>query len=205
MKIKNIVFDVGGVLLQNGTKQFVIERVTYKEDANVIERELFQSIERVQLDRGIIGKEQAFNRMLSRIPERSREEAMRIYEEYMDNRKCTKGMAELVQNLKEQGYKLYVLSNFSTDFWSIIKKNKLKFFKLFDGVFVSCFYQAVKPEREIFKLFLAKYKLQAEECVFVDDKAENVEASIRQGFNGFHFNNNAEILKQYIQDLGVSA
>lgn len=205
MIIKNIVFDVGGVLLQNGIKQFIRERVTYKEDSDIIERELFQSIERIQLDRGVIGKDEAFNRMLSRIPERSREEAMHIYEEYMDNRKCTRGMVELIQTLKEQGYKLYVLSNFSTDFWSVIEKSKLDFFKLFDGVFVSSFYQAVKPEREIFELFLTKYKLQAEECVFVDDKAENVEAAIRQGFKGFHFNNNTGTLAEYIQNIGVSA
>ena len=201
MIIKNIVFDVGGVLLKNGTRQFVQEFITHKEDIDVIDRELFHSVERVQLDRGIISKEVAFSQMLSRVPIRSREEAMQAYDKYMSNRKVVNGMVELLQKLKKQGHNLYVLSNFSTDFWDVIKQNRLDFFDLFEGVFVSSFYQVVKPEKEIYERFLAKYNLEAESCLFVDDKAENVEAAKQRGFDGFHFGGNVVELEEYINTI----
>ena len=198
--MKNFVFDVGGVLLQNSIADFLREKMTYKEDASIVNEEVFHSVERVQLDRGVIGKKEAFERMLSRIPQRSRKEAEYLYEEYMGNRKIVCGMVELLKKLKEKGHKLYVLSNFSVDFDEIIKKNNFEFFSLFDGVFVSSFYQKVKPEGEIFDAFLHKYGLEAEDCFFIDDKEENVEAAIYKGFSGFLFRGDMNALAAYIKE-----
>jgi putative hydrolase of the HAD superfamily len=198
--MKNFVFDVGGVLLQNGIAQYLKERMTYKEDAQIVNEEIFHSVERVQLDRGVIGKEEAFEKMLCRIPQRSRKEARDLYDEYMANRKIVCGMVELLEKLKKKGHKLYVLSNFGVDFDEIIKKNNFEFFKLFDGVFVSCFYQTVKPEGQIFDAFLRKYGLEATDCFFIDDKEENVEAAIYKGFSGFVFRGDVNALEAYIQE-----
>ena len=198
--MKNFVFDVGGVLLQNGIADFLREKMTYKEDVKIVNAEMFHSVERVQLDRGVIGREEAFERMLSRIPQRSRKEAENLYEEYMSNRKVMCGMVELLEKLKAKGHKLYVLSNFSVDFDEVIKKNNLEFFKLFDGIVVSSFYQTVKPEGEIFDAFLRKYGLNAVDCFFVDDKEENVEAAIYKGFSGFVFRGDVNALEAYIKE-----
>ena len=122
--MKNIVFDVGGVILQKGTKQYLQENLTYKEDLETVNNEMFCSIERVQLDRGSIEKETAFERILSRIPERSRIQVRELYEGYIGNRKTVCGMVDLIKNLKEKGYNLYVLSNFSADFQAVINRNK---------------------------------------------------------------------------------
>ena len=201
--LKNIVFDVGGVLLQSDKTEYLKKYITYPEDAVIVDKALFHSIERSQLDRGTIEKEKAFSQMLAKIPQRSREDAMRFYEAYMSNRKTTDGIVELVQTLKDNGYKLYVLSNFSLDFQSVIEENKLHFFKLFDGVFVSSCYKMVKPEREIYQAFLKKYGLNAEECLFIDDRAENVEAALFAGMQGFHFAGNASALQAFINAQAV--
>ena len=198
--MKNFVFDVGGVLLQNGIAQYLQERMTYKEDVSVVYDEVYHSVERVQLDRGIIGRAEAFDKILRRIPERSRAEAERLYDEYMTNRKPVCGMVEFLKKLKEKGHKLYILSNFGVDFNEIMQKNNFQFLDLFDGVFVSSFYQTVKPEGEIFDTFLRKYGLEAADCFFVDDKEENVEAAIRKGFSGFVFRGRVEALESYIKD-----
>lgn len=199
--MKNIVFDVGGVLLQKGTKQYLQENLTYKEDAEVVNNELFCSVERVRLDRGSMEKSKALACMLARIPERSRTEAEKLYNGYMGSRKVIDGMPQLLQKLKNGGYKLYVLSNFSVDFQEVIDKNGLEFFKLFDGVFVSAFYGAVKPEREVYKIFLEKYGLQAKDCLFIDDKEENVEGAINAGMDGFVFRGSAKALDKYIESI----
>lgn len=196
--MKNIVFDVGGVLLQKGYREYLLENLTHKEDFDVVSTELFSSVENMQLDRGIIEKEEAFKQILSRIPERSREEAMALYEGYIGNRKTVCGMVELLEKLKKEGYKLYVLSNFSKDFQAVIDRNRFEFFKLFDGIFVSCFYHAVKPEREVYRKFLQEYDLVASDCLFIDDKYENVEGAIYAGMDGFVFRGNAEALRDYI-------
>ena len=46
---------------------------------------------------------------------------------------------------------------------------------------------AIKPEKEIFENLLNKYDLKAEECVFIDDRAENIEGAERVGFVGIQF------------------
>lgn len=202
--MKNFVFDVGGVLLQNGVAQYFKDNLMYKEDAEIVNNEIFHSVERVQLDRGVIDKEEAYARMLSRIPERSRGDVKRIQQEYMSNRKITRGMVELLERLKSKGYGLYVLSNFGTDFHAVIEKNGFKFFELFDGIFVSSFYQTVKPEKEIFDAFLHKYELNAEDCLFIDDKEENVEAAIHRGFDGFLFRGDVVSLEKFIEENEAS-
>lgn len=197
--MKNIVFDVGGVLLQKGTRQYLQEHMAYKEDLEIVNAEVFNSVENMQLDRGSIDKETAFARLIARIPERSRGEARALYEGYLGDRKTVSGMVELVERLKKEGYKLYVLSNFNTDFQTVIERNKFGFFKLFDGIFVSCFYGAVKPEREIYKAFLEKYGLEAKDCLFIDDKYENVEGAVFAGMDGFVFRGDAEAVENYIK------
>lgn len=91
------------------------------------------------------------------------------------------------------------MTNFNTDFQTVIERNKFGFFKLFDGIFVSCFYGAVKPEREIYKAFLEKYGLEAKDCLFIDDKYENVEGAVFAGMDGFVFRGDAEAVENYIK------
>ena len=81
MELRNIVFDVGGVLLQNGTRKFVEETITYKEDAPIIDKELFQSDERNQLDRGIIEKKEAFEEAKAAASKKSKKKAKKEEEE----------------------------------------------------------------------------------------------------------------------------
>jgi HAD superfamily hydrolase (TIGR01509 family) len=119
----------------------------------------------------------------------------------MSNREVTEGVIAFIERLKASGYKLYVLSNFSVDFQEVIEKNKLDFFKLFDGVFVSAFYKLVKPEREIYETFLKKYGLSAQDCLFIDDNAANVEAAMNLGMKGFHFRGKTAELVKYVEEL----
>ena len=132
--IKNIVFDVGGVILVNATEGDVEKKLTYKEDAKIVYNELFFSEERKLMDIGTIDEEQAMGRILDRIPQRSRKEARDFFNEYMCSRIVTEGIPELLFKLREKGLNLYILSNFGKNFNDFVKINNMDFFSdLFGG------------------------------------------------------------------------
>ena len=67
--MKNIIFDVGGVILKKETQAYFKKNLIYKDDAEIIVNELYNSVENCMLDRGIITKEELLSKALSRIPE----------------------------------------------------------------------------------------------------------------------------------------
>ena len=95
------------------------------------------------------------------------------------------GAREFCGNVKKAGLRIYVLSNASDLFYTYFPK----FLPLdfFDGVFVSADYRMLKPDVEIFKVFLEKYGLKAEECLFVDDLDVNVAGATMAGMKTFRF------------------
>ena len=106
-----------------------------------------------------------------------------------------------IEELKAKGYQFLVLSNFSRkvlrECWS-----DLDFLMYVDGGILSCQDKLIKPMPEIYSLILSRYHLKPEECVFMDDILENVEAARRAGINAFVFENQ-EQAKQIVQTLLV--
>ena len=106
----------------------------------------------------------------------------------------------LIEELKAKGYRLFVLSNMSLEYIDFLRK--LPVFAHFDEQLVSCEVQLVKPEREIYELFLSRYGVKAEETIFIDDRRENVEAAAELGIVPFHFDRyNSEKACQDLRDI----
>ena len=78
----------------------------------------------------------------------------------------------------------------------------LDFLPYVDGGILSCQDKLIKPMPEIYSLILSRYHLKPEECVFMDDILENVEAARRAGINAFVFENQ-EQAKQMLRTFGV--
>ena len=55
----------------------------------------------------------------------------------------------------------------------------------------------------IFKIFVDKYNLEPSECVFIDDRADNIEASIRAGMSGIVFKDIEQVLLELDNILGT--
>ena len=85
----------------------------------------------------------------------------------------------------EKGYGIFVLSNASDLFYEYFPR--LLPLDFFDGVFVSSDYKMLKPDEVIYHTFLEKHGLKAEECLFIDDREENVSGAKAVGFNGCVF------------------
>lgn len=91
----------------------------------------------------------------------------------------------LIKELKERGYKLYVLSNMSKEYIEFLRK--LPVFGYFDYEVVSCEVHLGKPNPEIYKYLLEHCGLNPSETIFIDDRHDNVEVAAELGITPFHF------------------
>lgn len=112
--IKNIVFDMGNVLVRFDPELFMDRYSLTGEDRRLIRNEVFRSVEWTMLDRGVIDEELAEQRILPRLPERLHDAARGLIETWDDPIVPVEGMLELLQALKAKGYRLYLLSNAAT-------------------------------------------------------------------------------------------
>ena len=136
--IRNIVFDMGNVLIKFSPEDFLDrEGIKDPSDRQLIRRELFDSVEWAQMDMGIETEDSFEPKVLARVPGRLRNTVRELLRNWAYPRQMMPGMEELVQQLKESGYRIYLLSNASTaqpEYW-----NRLPISSLFDGTMVSAF------------------------------------------------------------------
>ena len=111
------------------------------------------------------------------------------------------GTHALVRRLKQKGYKVYGLSNWSAETFPIAKK-RFPIFALFDGIVLSGEEKLIKPDPQIFKRLLLRFDLCAEECLFIDDSQANVSAARRLGFDVVRFENAGQ-LERELQKRGI--
>jgi 2-haloacid dehalogenase len=96
------------------------------------------------------------------------------------------GTVEIARKLKEAGWTLYLLSNFSAETFPIML-NRYDFLQLFDDMIISGEHKLIKPDPAIFQLTLKRIKREAQECLFIDDSLANIEAANKLGFYTIHF------------------
>lgn len=96
----------------------------------------------------------------------------------------------LIQDLKNRGYKVYYLSNWSS--WThdlLLQAGKFDFLKLMDGGVFSYDVGCRKPDPEIYEVLLKKYNINPKESIFFDDKEKNIKTANKLGINGVVFYN----------------
>lgn len=106
-------------------------------------------------------------------------------------------MTDFARLCKKDGHKIYILSNFDSESFALLRRKYSEFFSMFDGVFISGNAQCIKPEEEIYTKFLSKFDLQADECLFIDDRPENVEAARNVGMYACQYNTQQGTLGTY--------
>lgn len=200
--IRNIVFDMGQVLVRFDPNRFLDrEGIMDAGDRKIVMNELFRSMEWAQMDLGTMTEEMAEAMIMPRIPERLREKAGHLLWHWADDREMIDGMEELAAGLKVNGYRLFLLSNASVaqhTYWP-----RFPVSRQFDGKLISCDVRVVKPMPEIYRIFMEKFSLKPEECLFIDDAAINVAAAVAQGWQGIVFHGDAEELKRKLRLAGI--
>ncbi len=167
MGIKNIIFDLGNVLLNYQPEVFLL---SYTKDLTRIKQFLSKIVKSKnwwQLDRGEISISDAKNQLINKFPE-EQDLIEPYFKHWMEMLTPIEKNVQILQDLKQNGYKLYILSNFIKEALEYVS-NKYLFFNLFDGQVISYIEKVIKPEKEIYDLLIQRYQLKPGECVFLDD------------------------------------
>jgi len=178
--MKNIVFDLGGVLFARDKNKSTQE---FHEFFSFIRSErmpLFWE----EYDRGASTLGEVTD-MLARTTGCPREKCERFLLLSIDMQEPVAPTERLVGDLKAAGYRLYVLSNMSREFIAFLRRFPV--YRLFDGEVVSCEEGTVKPEPRIYEILLERYGLDPAETLFIDDRAANIVAAEGLGIAGYLF------------------
>lgn len=178
--IEVVVFDIGNVLLSFKPLEFLNNRYTDEEIVSILFKEIFRSKEWLMLDRGTLTEKEAIDIISKRIPE-YKEYVEDVFKNYYEMLLPIDSSIELAYKLKEEGYKLYLLSNYPKTAFQFITE-KYKFFKIFDGGIISYKYKLLKPEKEIYDTLIDKYGLDPKKTLFIDDTKENTDMAEVIGF-----------------------
>lgn len=199
--IKNIVFDMGNVIIRFDPELFMVRLDLAEEDRRLLKRELFVSLEWSRMDRGSLTDEEAAEIVCRRVPERLHDAVRRLVGMWDRPILPVEGMYELVEELRGMGYGIYLLSNASFrqhDYWPRVPASKF-----FDGTLISADVKLVKPQPEIYRLLCDKFSLLPEECVFIDDSTSNAEGAYFCGINALVFHGDAHEMRLKLNELGV--
>lgn len=197
MSIKNIVFDLGRVLIKFEPKEYTEKNIP-EEKREAFYNGIFDSDEWQMLDRGTLSYEDAKKIFKERVSGVDKEIDRLFDADLFEILHPIEENVKLLPELKKK-YNLYILSNFHQPAFEHIFK-KYDFFRLFDGHTVSCYYYLLKPEKEIYDTLIEKFNLIPEETVFIDDTKVNIEACEKEGIRGIHLPDYTE-LEQKLEEF----
>ncbi|WP_251620087.1 HAD family hydrolase [Odoribacter lunatus] len=178
--MKNIVFDLGGVVVDWNPAKVEKEYNGDKGLPQFLFHSGFFKTHWTEFDRGVQTEKEMIRAMadISGFPLSECENFMAFIKYSLTDIPKT---IELIHNLSIKGYSLYCLSNMSNEFYDYLKVRDV--FRYFKGQIISAHEKTVKPEPEIFRLLLSRFSLKAEECLFIDDLPDNIQAAADMGFN----------------------
>ncbi len=197
--IKNIVFDLGNVLLSFVPSEYLIKKNYPDNIRNTILRDIFQSTEWKMLDNGDITVPEAIESIAAK-SSLKREEIALVFNFRRDIMFPLDDNAKLLPELRKQGYKLYYLSNFPLDVFQEIK-NDFYFFRHFDGGIISAEVRLSKPDIRFYEYLIGKYSLNPSESLFIDDVEENVRAAEKAGMKAMFTDGSLNIAEQLKKKL----
>lgn len=200
--VKNIVFDMGNVLLQFRPWIALENFFKTQEDRAIINRELFNGPEWIMGDEGLITNEERYDRILPRIPERLHEAFKQCVEGWDMCLAPVPGAEEFCEKVRREGYGMYVLSNACNRFHHFFPQYFSRDF--FDGVMVSSEVKMIKPDPAIYRHLCTVYGLKPEECLFIDDRPENVEGALSIGMEAVVFQDDWSKVENKLQKLNFN-
>ncbi len=198
--IKNIIFDFGGVLIDWNPHNLYDGYFGDKDKAQWFIDNVCTSEWNSQMDKGKpfdVGVAE----LVAKFPEWEKE--IRVYQSRWHEMvtKEVPGMVQLLTDLKQSGYPIYGLTNWSDETMQDEFK-RWDIFRLVDDMVVSGREKILKPDPALYNCLLTRFNLKPEECVFIDDNQKNVDAAERMGIHALHFEG-AEKLRAALKEMDV--
>ena len=200
--IKNIIFDLGGVLIDWNPDYVFLS--AFKGD-KVKLKEFYEKVCTFEWNE---------NQDAGYSIDKATEDKIKIFPEYEDQIRMYYGrweemiggeMTEVVRILKkivrENKFRVLALTNWSAETFPIALK-KFDFLHLFEGIVVSGTEKTRKPFSDIYKIILSRYNLIASETIFIDDNIRNIKAANKFGIKTIQFKSPLQ-LKSDLKKSGI--
>ena len=198
--MKDIVFDFGGVLVDWNPRDLYRKIFATEEEMEWFLSQVCTAQWNEQLDAG-----RPFEEAIVSLQEKYPAYRTQIadyyarWDEMMAG--AVPGTADIVRELKDKGFRVYGLSNWSAQTFPLAQK-RFPVFSWLDGRVLSGEEKINKPEAEIFRRLLARFSLKAENCIFIDDNLQNIAAARTLGFETIPFDG-ADSLRKALVRSGV--
>lgn len=199
MKIKNIIFDFGEVLIGWNPRNLYRKHFETEEEMEYFLNEVCTAEWNQTLDAGL-SFDEGIQQLLPLYPEY--EKQIKAYKseweqmvtgEIIDN-------VSLITKLKSK-YRLFGLTNWSSETFKIVRP-LYSFFNDLEGIVVSGEEKIVKPDPKIYQLLFNRYNINANESLFIDDNKNNIDSANKLGLKTIHITKNT-CLKSEMISLGV--
>lgn len=191
--IKNIILDIGGIILDDGKENLRKYLQVSKEETEKLYKIVYGSKGFRQYLLGYINLEECMNLVISENQEYKDYidyiEKMLLKSNLKDIVPIKSDVLQVIRKLKER-YKIYFLSNITKETYEYIEE----ILNEFDGGIYSFKVHLCKPNPEIYKKLLYIYNLKKEESIFFDDRQRNVDIGNKLGIKSIKFNTEQDIL-----------
>lgn len=183
--INTIIFDIGNVLAafcwQKFYKQFNFSDEVYQKLANatVLNKDWNE------FDKSALTEEEILNLFIENAPS-IETEIREVYKDFNGTIEVFDYTLDWIKHFKNKGFKVLILSNFSSKQYRECA-DKLYFLKEVDGAVLSFKEKLIKPDDAIYQLIINRYDLVPNQCIFIDDREENISAAIKNRINGIVF------------------
>ena len=202
--IRNILFDMGNVLVRFDPRLFVSRLDRNEEERTLLMREVFLTAEWVMLDRGVLTEDELIGTVRKKLPAYLHEDAGKLVREWNTPPAEVEGAYELAQELTSAGYELYLLTNAGPRHRNYWPGYRVAEYFPYERVFCSAEWKVLKPEQEFYRQALGHFGLLKEECIFIDDSPANAEGACRFGLRSIVFHNDINELRGKLRDAGVT-
>ena len=184
-KIDTVIFDIGNVLYRWDLRCLFAKLIDDPEELDWFLAHVVTPEWHFQHDAG--------RPFVDMVAERSRE-----FPEYRDHiiaysRRFpetipgpVEGMVDIVRALANRGVPLFAISNFGAESWAQFRPSA-PIFALFSDIVISGEEKLIKPDAAIYELALQRFSRRADQCLFIDDRLDNIEAGQALGIAGHHF------------------
>lgn len=186
MQIKNIVFDIGNVLLTWDPQKIIIDFLPEFPDPQALAKEIFKSETWMDLNRGLITEREAILIYHKNVPWLQLSQLEDLMARVKESLTPIDGSLELLNTIYESGIPIYSITDNVKEIVTYLKV-KYDFWEKFTGVVVSADIGYLKPAQEIYQHLLQSHQLTPAETLFIDDILPNVEGAQRTGIRAFQF------------------
>lgn len=193
-KIKNVVFDMGNVLMLFDGPYFSAQFTESEADAAALQHALFGSPAWNLLDSGTISYDTMLRVARAHLNERLWPNLDACFTGWAAYSAPIEQTNALAAELKREGYGIYLLSNAGTRIHDQL--SHMPAWELMDGAVVSGEERLMKPDPAIYRLLCERYGLLPEECLFVDDNADNCEGARVAGMRAVRYDGDVAAIRE---------